>query len=411
MSNGRRLWPLSHRTVLDVFARPRSTDLNTNESCPALRLGVTAPPIRLRASWRSDGGGGIVQRSFRQALAVIPLALAAATLSMVVTPASAHETPAYSHDDTTGEANPDWMSTLPDSIRLSHLSIPGTHDTGARTGGDSVDTQSMDIPTQLMAGIRAFDIRLGKAAGCDSLTDDLQIIHGDIYGFRYCQPDTFSQVLSYVDAFLSQHGGEAVLMRVSRETPQGPNADDFATIVNHRLQALSSNRIYQDANTDPTLNDIRGKIVVLTQYGTASVPAWPGNIQWADLNKQDAYHAITNWDLAKKWNGASSGQCSPGSEYPEQCNNVVYQFTQANNVACDPRSSEDCGGGSASDIFVNHLSAATGGFPYFFASGHSNNASDAPRLATLWTSGAIDTCGGASECLPAKLLPVRKLRR
>ncbi len=370
-------------------------------------FGIIAREMML-GQWRPYRVDRTLARSFRKALAAIPLALAAAALLMVANPASAHETPAYSHDDSTGETNPDWMSTLPDTVKLSHLSIPGTHDTGARTGGDSVDTQSMDIPTQLMAGIRAFDIRLGKAAGCDSLTDDFQIIHGEVPGFRYCQPDTFSQALSYVDTFLSQHGGETVVMRIKEETDD-PSADDFTTIVNHRLQALSSGRVYQGANTDPMLKDIRDKIVVLwgNGYGTGSVPAWPGNIKWADLNKQDAYHMITNWDLASKWDNAGGrSDCDNTSEYPNSCNNVVHQFQNANNVSCDPRSSEDCGSGT---IYVNHLSAVyPSGFPYFFASGHSNPATGAPRLASIWTGGggSFTTCGGASQCISPQYYPI-----
>ena len=360
--------------------------------------------IGLSERVRTGGTGRAARRIVGSSLALVPFVLAL-VLPTLVGPSLAHETAAYSHDGSTGETNPDWMSKLPGTVRLSHISIPGTHDTGARSGGDSVEAQSMDIPTQLQAGIRAFDIRLGKAAGCDGLTNDLQIIHGDKPGFRFCQPDTFADVLSSVDAFLSQHGSETLVMRIKKETDD-PSDDEFAQIVNQNLQALNGNRIYQGASTDPTLQSIRGKIVVLAQYGTGSVPAWPGNIRWSNLSKQDAYHAITNWDLAKKWNGAGSGQCDPGSEYPEQCNNVVDQFQKTNEVACDPRASEDCGGGSASNIFVNHLSAATGGFPYFFASGHNSPASDASRLPTLWTDGTIDTCGGASQCLPHRYYPL-----
>jgi hypothetical protein len=368
-------------------------------------------------------GGGIFQRSFRKALAAIPLGLATVALPMVAHPASAHETPAYSHDSSTGETNPDWMSNLPDfvgvgvgmvPVRLSHLSVPGTHDSGARTWGDAVEAQSMDIPTQLQAGIRALDIRLGDSLLCPNIgVDDFQVMHGDKIPFpgQYCQPDRFSDVLNDVDSFLSQHKREAVLMRISQETPEGstifaPSNDHFSEVVNRLLQGLNSksNRVYTGVDPDPRLTDIRGQIVVLTQYGTATVPAWPGNIKWGDLNKQDAYTIPSNWDLAMKWNGAGSGQCEKGNDHPDQCNNVVYQFTQANTVTCDPRKSEACGGGSANDIYVNHLSGSTGGFPYFFASGHSNPATDAPRLSTGATRGTIDTCS-AAECLNQQYYP------
>lgn len=51
---------------------------------------------------------------------------------------------AYSHDFSAGESHTDWMSALPDELRLSDLSVPGTHDSGAsRAGGDITLTQSM----------------------------------------------------------------------------------------------------------------------------------------------------------------------------------------------------------------------------------------------------------------------------
>jgi hypothetical protein len=43
-------------------------------------------------------------------------------------------------------------------------------------------------------------------------------------------------------------------------------------------------------------------------------------------------------------------------------------------------------------VHVNLTSAAYGGFPYFFASGHSSHETGAPRLLTGYTRGVIDTC-------------------
>ena len=102
---------------------------------------------------------------FRPAAATatgLAAALAALALS-ATTPALAHETTAYSHESTIGLTSTDWMKPLSDATRLSELSIPGTHDSGAyRWGGTTsqeaeyVLTQSMNLAEQLKSGIRAW---------------------------------------------------------------------------------------------------------------------------------------------------------------------------------------------------------------------------------------------------------------
>src|SRR5438874_2499396 len=76
-----------------------------------------------------------------------------------IQPILAHPSPGYSHDSSIGYNNSDWMGALPDQLRLSELSIPGTHDSMSFHGGDAVQTQSMPLSTQLESGIRVLDIR------------------------------------------------------------------------------------------------------------------------------------------------------------------------------------------------------------------------------------------------------------
>ncbi len=53
----------------------------------------------------------------------------------------------------------DWMGGLPDSIELRRLTIPGTHDSGARFGGPWTECQNTTIAQQLQSGIRFLDVR------------------------------------------------------------------------------------------------------------------------------------------------------------------------------------------------------------------------------------------------------------
>jgi hypothetical protein len=69
----------------------------------------------------------------------------------------------------------DWMSMLGDNVKLSSISIPGSHDTGSKYGGMFVETQSWSIEAQLESGIRYFDIR------CRREGDKFSIYHGMLH--------------------------------------------------------------------------------------------------------------------------------------------------------------------------------------------------------------------------------------
>ena len=76
---------------------------------------------------------------------------------------------------------PCWMKYVDDNKFLDELSIPGTHDSGTCSVDNDTEPQSSQvkcqqdyIPTQLLEGIRYFDIRLGKG-------DNPGIDHGMYY--------------------------------------------------------------------------------------------------------------------------------------------------------------------------------------------------------------------------------------
>lgn len=68
-----------------------------------------------------------------------------------------------------------WMGALPDKTLLSDITIPGTHDTCARSNIPFVRTQYLSVTQQLEAGIRFLDLR------CRLLADgDLYMYHGGV---------------------------------------------------------------------------------------------------------------------------------------------------------------------------------------------------------------------------------------
>jgi 1-phosphatidylinositol phosphodiesterase len=297
----------------------------------------------------TGGSSGILLRlRFAVILAMwLPAAAVPLLVSWTAPVASAHDSSGYSHDSTNGATHTGWMANIPDELRLSELSIPGTHDTGAyEFGGDIALAQSMNVSNQLNAGIRAMDIRLKIDDG------ELMVYHG----IAPQGLDFDADVLDTVTSFLAAHPSETVLMRIKDEDAP-PATDGFDELVIQTLNSYSS-YVYQGSSDNPTLGEVRGKIVVLQNFSSS----FDIGIPWSSLSIQDEFDLDTNWDLAWKW-----GQ-------------VKDHFATANNNV------------NYLTIHVNFTSAANGGFPYFFASGHSSPQTGAPRLLTGYTRGVIDTC-------------------
>jgi 1-phosphatidylinositol phosphodiesterase len=269
----------------------------------------------------------------------------------------------YSHDSSLNISNPDWMSRLADNRLASWVMVPGTHDSGARVGGDIPQTQSMSIATQLTSGIRALDIRCVYKDGV------LQIYHGPI-----SQNLTFDSVLNEVTKFLDNHPREVIFMRVKNEN--NGNAEDFETSFQSYLSSLKwgsyfwvprsgldSNGSLQSPKvsfrpsenwrdfTNITIGDLRGKIVVLQEFVSTTSPPIQYGIDWNGIQKQDNYQLSTNWALYDKWDA------------------VRDQLNFVNKTNDD-------------EFHANFLSGSVGSFPYFVASGKSSPQTNAPLLST-----------------------------
>lgn len=112
---------------------------------------------------------------------------------------------------------PCWMKYVNNNKFLDELSIPGTHDSGTCSVDNDTEPQSSQakcqqdyIPTQLLEGVRHFDIRLGKG-------ENPGIDHGACYLLK--KDGNFmhlSDVIGYFNTFLSENPTEALIMLVSR---------------------------------------------------------------------------------------------------------------------------------------------------------------------------------------------------
>ncbi len=179
---------------------------------------------------------------------------------------------------------PCWMKYVDDNKFLDELSIPGTHDSGTCSVDNDTEPQSSQvkcqqdyIPTQLLEGIRYFDIRLGKG-------DDPGIDHGIFYLLKkdgnYLH---LSDVIGYFKTFLNENPSEALIMLASRGNDEA--TDESITTAFAKVMADNPNLFYTSSHV-PTLGEVRGKIVLLRRFGLAGNSV-SGHTWGLDLTRWD----------------------------------------------------------------------------------------------------------------------------
>lgn len=258
---------------------------------------------------------------------------------------SAHYDTAYWHETYNTVNNSRWMENIDGKTRISELSIPGTHDSMAYRSDlafiDNTRTQTMNLQQQLESGIRYLDIRVK-----DNGNNNFVLHHGIVYlGF------SFDYVLQELQKFLNQNPSETVFMRIKQE--QSSTSDNEMRKIFNKYYYQYKNLFWQKSGNNPTLNEVRGKVVLLSDIYSLN----DYGINYRDIFVQDDYNLNTNWDLYSKW---------------EKIKKFAFD---ANN--------------RKSSLNINHLSGSGGSMPYFVASGHSSPQTNASRLATGLTEPAF----------------------
>ena len=192
-----------------------------------------------------------------------------------------------------------WMSFLSGETRLNRISIPGTHDSGARgatvlrifPSWSFANTQTFTIEEQLQHGVRFFDIRL-KING-----DRMGIYHGPVwYGW-------LDDALKDFGDFLTANSDEVVFMMYKHEGGVGSNSfkTNFATNFRNHYQNQFETNQYHDCNdtgTDndhcqiPKLKDVRGKLILINKegHGTLGTRYFNSEDNW-NLRESDSQYA------------------------------------------------------------------------------------------------------------------------
>ena len=181
------------------------------------------------------------------------------------------------------------MGALDGRKSLSQLSIPGTHNTCAlyEPFYGTSKCQELTLSDQLAIGVRYLDIR------CRHVDNAFKIYHGPI-----SQHLTFATVVTACIDFLAGNPTECVVMSVNEESTPSRNTrtfeETFAAYIAEDPQR------WELGTTIPTLDDARGKIVLLRRFRADSyakgidASRWPVNATFtidspARLRIQDEY--------------------------------------------------------------------------------------------------------------------------
>jgi 1-phosphatidylinositol phosphodiesterase len=175
-----------------------------------------------------------------------------------------------------------WMSTLPDALPLSAISIPGTHNSHTYYRAlPSVRCQMTDIKAQLEQGIRFLDIRLQPANGTDPTKKELYLVHG-AFPISLTGPKYFAPILQICYDFLSTNSSETILVSLKREGIGSATDAHLAQILEEHYITPNASKWHLNTSI-PYLGAVRGKLVLIRRYNTTTLVSgldatpWPHN--------------------------------------------------------------------------------------------------------------------------------------
>lgn len=207
----------------------------------------------------------------------------------------------FSNDSSIQYDRPNWMGQLSNDLRLSDLSIPGTHETMSVHPGDFgvAQCQSLGLLGQLNAGVRAFDIRLRHAR------DSLFVYHGIINEHAEFGKD----VLEVFREFLAAHENETIIVRVQKD-PEFNDQNDrtFAGTFEWYRDSLAYASIFWRGDPAgsfgraPRLGNVRGKVVILQDFDGYDSQGHLFGFPWHTLAIQDnSTMYLTHTYFNDKW--------------------------------------------------------------------------------------------------------------
>lgn len=161
--------------------------------------------------------------------------------------------------------NLDWMKYIPDNIKLSELTIPGTHDSCAyqmtgllKVASAVARTQSWCLYDQMRAGIRYFDIRLRL------YNNTLLCFHGPVD-----LNNSFDKILKDASKFLRENCSEVLIMEICSEY-EDYNCSKSMEQMYYEYTALYRDIVVEFENNNPTIGEVRGKMLMIKVFKGSS---------------------------------------------------------------------------------------------------------------------------------------------
>lgn len=200
-----------------------------------------------------------------------------------------------------------WMGSIDDLTPLDQISIPGTHESCARYGGQLFVCQTLSIEDQLYQGLRFFDIR------CRQVKNAFKIMHKYVYEHLDFGPDIQDVCMT----FLESHPRETIVMSIKHEYEGSDNTQAFdSTFLDYTIKYPFS--WFVDERI-PLLSEVRGKIVLLRRFSAESpplgfdgtAPGWKDDATFVIQNAitmfvEDKYIVPTVFNIGAKWDRVKS---------------------------------------------------------------------------------------------------------
>ncbi len=200
-----------------------------------------------------------------------------------------------------------WMEGLDDGARISELSIPGTHDSGATHSIADVagKCQSLTIDEQLELGVRFLDIRLKLNS------DKLDVVHSFVD-----QGASFDSVLSDMVSFVESNPTEFLIVSIKEDADADNSTVSFAEKLEEML--FEHSVVSRNTRLPETVGEARGKIYIVSRYDDASIgiPAYSGwrdstSFELGELYVQDNY-CISDVEVKKTDIESAFAACALG---------------------------------------------------------------------------------------------------
>ncbi len=179
-----------------------------------------------------------------------------------------------------------WMAGVNDTLPLSEIAIPGSHDSGADKHSTDISspewhyviTQDYGFITQAYVGIRWFDIRLEYDDG------NLNLHHAG-----YDLHKQFHDILDWSVGYVNTFPSEVIILMVKQENSSASDLD-FGNAVYEKIEQHGLQYFYLK-NDVPRLGDVRGKVYIVRRFHNVLNKDFGIEFGWND-NTTGSYNNI-----------------------------------------------------------------------------------------------------------------------